>query len=227
MVPFHPQRTSPGNIMDSVDALKVYATVEKAALKFRWKGQRGPPAPTGLSAAAAEEDEVALQARRRAFLLRDERQEQQKAILLERRKHAAAHVRKALKEKAKEFVISRPLRRFGMKLAVRLVHHAYDAKTKCETVSNRMVVMEDSVKFEALDGWVRTCLGSDKSSAKLKYQYVTLNGHPTVLDTKTALQNWLDEMWAVHPPTLHAFDDEGLLLESQDQTARIRDVFAE
>ena len=71
----------------------------------------------------------------------------------------------------------------------------------------------------------RSRVRSDRHS--LKFQYVSLNGHPTVVDGKAALQTWLDAMWAVHPPTLHVFDDEGLLAEAQDETNKIRAVFAE
>ena len=207
------------------DALKVYAIVEKAALRL--KGQRGPTAATGLTAAVKDQDERAIEARQRSFLLREELEEHQTAMLLEKRKEAAAQVRKALRDKAKELLITRPLRRFGMKLVIQLVHHRYEPARQEEIVTRRMVVMEDSIKFEALDSWVRTCLGFEKEAVKLQYQYVSLNGHPTVIDSKTALQNWLDVMWAVHPPTLHAFDNDGLLAKAQDQTKRIREIFSE
>ena len=199
-----------------MDTLRVFATVEKAAL--RWKGPRGSvAAPTNNGGSDAEE----LATRMRRFLLRNERQEQHAQELLEKRKHAARAVRQALKEKANQLIISRPLRRFGMKLMVRLIHHTYDSDAKSEKVTQRMVVMEDGIKLESLDEWVKTCLGISKGAAAkkeasgkegtaLKYQYVSINGHPTVIDSKLALQNWLDSMWAVHPPTIHAFDNDGL-----------------
>jgi hypothetical protein len=211
----------------ALDALKVFATVEKAAL--RWKGHRGP------SAAATDQDssEDALKNRRRAFLIRAARAEQHEQELLEKRKFAAAQVRKALKEKATQLVINRPLRRFGMKMQVHLVYHKYNAETKSEVITRHMVVMQDDIKYESLDEWARTCLGLPKlakkeaSSSALKYEYVSLNGHPTVVDGKAALQQWLDAMWAVHPPVLHAFDNDGLLAEALDQTSSIRKVFDE
>ena len=208
----------------AVDALKIFAIVEKTAM--RWKGPRGPSAKRD----AAEPTDEALQDRRRAFLIREARQEQHTQMLLEKRKHAAATVRKALRDKAKDSVISRPLRRFSMKLRVNLVYHQYNASEKSEVVTTRLVVMDDSIKWEDLDNWARTCIGLPKRSGKeatLRFEYVSQNGHPTIISGKAPLQCWMDNMWAVHPPTLHAFDSEGLLNKALDRTEQIKSIFNE
>ena len=193
----------------AIDALKVFATVEKAAL--RWKGHRGPQTLPASEASSLDEDE-ALKKRQLAFLLREQRAEQRAQELLEKRQFAAAQVRKALRDHAKELVISRPLRRFGMKLSVQLVFHRYDAKAKREDVTRHMVVMEDSIKWDDLDTWVRLCLGlpqkgvgkDKKPEPSLAYQYVSLNGHATVINGKGSTQAWLDSLWAVPPRASHS-----------------------
>lgn len=247
------------NVNDSTKALKTFARVEKAAKGFKSLHHIGEDS----SAIAAAQDDSAAQAksggreggvedmegdletRYRAFLLRNMRAEQHTQARLVRRGIAAEFVRETFAAHQNSLGFARPLKRFGIKLNVRLMHHQHDAKTSSNHVTQRLVVMEDSIHLESLDDWVRTCLGLPRkqgenlawalasrsgtgmSILRLRFLFYALDGRATVLDSKTALHSWLDDMWAIHPPTLHVFESDRQLEHAQNREGSIRSVFDE
>ena len=208
----------------------VFAKIEAGA--FRWKGaQRG-----GVSSNDSRADQSQ---RHRSFLLNGMRTIQKEQALQLKRTMASSYARKLLESRDEELSLPLPLRRFGTKLMVRLLHHEFDRKApEGERVTQRIVVMASSLrptKFEALDDWVRVCLGLQRPGMGSEltgsrsggpwYLYVTLNGRLVALNTKSAVHEWLDTMWHVHPPTLHVYSSKSLLMKAHAQASTVYSIY--
>ena len=210
--------------MDKVASqLRVFENVEKVA--GRWASKRGFQGRLSVCQ-APDKDREAIKRRREAFLKRANKSEAEEASLKDARKRAAAAVRKALKAKEAERVVSRPLRRFDVQMVVVLMVHSYNTRTKKESVKRLMVVMEDKLKFEKLGEWVCQVAGVDPSK-KLTFEFVSHQGVPQKIQDRLSWLAWLDYMWASHPPVLHVFDNEFFIEQSFDKTQEIRDIFDE
>ena len=204
---------------------QVFNAIERGAQ--RWKGSRGSAKDPSLV--------LDLNERQRAFVLTAQRQEQHAQEQRLMHQLGAAYVRRLLQAKERAIALPRPLRRgFGICITVRLIHH--QSTRQADTYYQRMAVMEDSIKLEALEGWARTCLGlrerqqqqtQQTDASGLSFLYFSPSGRPTKLSSKTALQHWLDGSWATHPPTLHVLDTTRLLQRALEPLNRIRAVFEE
>ena len=209
----------------TLQALKVFSLVDAAA--GRWKGARGPLVTQGEDGKVKVAMKIAEMAtKREQFLKFTKISEDEKRERAERRRKAADRVRKALKRQDEEGKAERPLRRFGTHMMVVLLHHAYSKKLKRETITRRMVVIRDKMKTpEELHKYIAEMITKGSKLPSLSFSYIALNGKQVPIDSKTALAQWLDEMWAVHPPVLHAFENSGLVDQAIDRAEQIRAIF--
>ena len=205
----------------AVKQLATFASIEKIAV--RWVGKRGHSRYTMRD---LDQNEEKLKERRDAFLKRAHKTEEELKEQQEKRRAAAKHVRQALKAKEQLLVVSRPLRRFDVKLMVTIIHHQYNSKTKRTSTKRMMVVMNDKLRYDKLPSWTAQACGIDPKK-KLLFEYIMHTGRAIKIDSKAAWQGWLDTMWAAQPPKLHVCDEMFNIEEALDRTQEIRELFDE
>ena len=76
---------------------------------------------------------------------------------------------------------------FDSKIAVRVMHHAYDRKAKRESVVQRMIAMDASISYSKFEAHVATCLGTRAGCA---YSYVARSGRPQPISNQRTLDQW-------------------------------------
>jgi hypothetical protein len=124
---------------------------------------------------------------------------------LKRRQAQALSVKIALEKRNADMRMPRPLKRFGCPLAVMLLNHAGDAGRP--RLQRKIVVMLDTLKWNAFPTWLETCLGLEKGAAKSKVvQYFNQSGRAERIASMGQWQSWLDQLWHIHPPELHVYN---------------------
>ena len=207
----------------TLKALKSFTLVDAAA--GRWRGQRGPVMVLGEDGKFKSTVGIAnMAAKRDKFLKYTKISEDERRERAEKRAAAAERVRKALKRQDLSHVIERPLRRFGLKMMIIAMEHTYSKKLKQELITRRMIVIQDNLKWDKFHDYITKAING-KSKAGYSFCYIALNGKQVDITSRQTLGHWMDEMWAMHPPTLHVFENDTVKDKSIDQGEQIAAIF--
>ncbi len=174
---------------------------------------------------------ISLQQARSSYLRHHvhERTPEQREMKARERHDAAVRVRRELQALEKAHIVPRPLRRFGVKMMVVLIHHRISAKGN-ETLHRRMVAMEDRMKWDKMQHWVDIILSRhEHAKTSVRFEYISQNGERHPIHNQRTLQAWLDTVWCSHPPRLHVYEftNADLVNQALNHTEEVRRIFEE
>lgn len=106
-------------------------------------------------------------------------------------------------------------RRFGCKLLVVVVIHAYEPRTRLTSKTRMMVVLDDKIKYDKLAEWLHSSCGVGASQG-FSLEFASHSGVMFSITDRMSFQSWLDSMWMHHPPVLHVYHHEHLVQQAGD-----------